>query len=294
MTETQEPQVLTPEQARAFADQQALMQNAAMMQQIVREMKEIAELPSEVPTDVNVLLRVEFPDEGGVLTYMENHEQPYKGFPFFEFVDKIDVIKKTQRAVLSSLYHSLKARPWWQLAGLICVPWLFGDILRSFIYTFYRSVDRFKIKPLRYSTAIRELHRAFSVEWHDENPKSRETRLMIRDIMCMLLEFDNAYRFRFQDVVVELDKAALEKNPGKELTRLFKVLSSRETHQEVKDTWKLVLYFFPLYLRLNGDFRKSVVGVLTKLDLEKVALAVEDKHYCDKRKDYQFAHKECQ
>ena len=279
------PQVaprLDDETMRKMAmEYQAYVQNTGLMQQVAREMKEIPELPSEVPTDVHPLLQVEFPEEGGVLTYMGGYDHPYKGFPLGEFVDKIDYIKKTQRAVLSSLYHSFKSHSWLTLSTLIFVPWILNDLLKAYIYPVYRMVDRFKLKPIRYCTSMRELHRAFSKD-------SGEYRGMIRDIMCMLLEYDNAYRFRFQDIIVELDKDKLKKNPGKELNRLFALLISREIKQEVKDTWKLVQYFLPTYLFFNRKLRKNIIDIFTELDLEKVALSVEDKTFSEKRIDYKF------
>lgn len=270
----------------AVSDHEAFVRNTQLMQGIVREMKEIPELPSEKAVDVHPLTHVEFPKEG-ILTYMEGHEHPYKGFPFYEFVDKIDTVKKVLRGTLSSLFHSLKKRSKFQLIFLIFVPWIFKDLVRSFLYTLYRAVERYRVKPVRYSTAVRELHRALSVP-RDEKTIDQAERFMLRDILCMTFEFDNAYRYRFQDVIVELNKDALAKNPGKELIRLANLMSSREVKQEVKDTWTLLKYFFPLYLRVNRSFAKALVELLSGLDLTKVALMVEDKHYCAARTDYTF------
>lgn len=269
--------LVAPEQIQAVGDWQAAMQNSAIMHQIVREMKEVEELPSEVPKDVHPLERVEFPDKGGVLTYMGGYAYPYKGFPFFEFVDKIDTMKKMQRGILSSLFHALRAKKW----KLLLIPFLLTDIAMALVYPFYRMVERFKLKTVRYCDAMRELHRAFSLE-------ESQTTGMIRDIVCMLLEMDNAYRFRFQDIIIELDKGRLKNRPGKEIARLLEIMKSRERTQEVKDTWRLVQYFIPIYLFVNRSFRKTLVRVLGELDLEQMALSPEDKHFCEKRLDYQF------
>lgn len=281
-TQTERPQM---------TDHEAFIQNTRLMNSIVHEMKLVPELPSEKATDINPLQKVELPEAGGVYTYMEGHPYPYKGFPFFEFVDKIDQIKKIQRGVLSSLYHSFTKRNKLQIAFLLFVPWLFGDFVKAFVYTFYRMVDRFKLKPLRYCTAMRELYRAFSVEFHDESASEKEMRFMVRDVLCMFLEFDNAYRFRFQDIIVELNKDNL--NPSKEIVRLLELMMSREKTQEIKDTWRLVRYFLPWYLFFNKSLKKNIVAILKDLDLEKVALSDEDKHYCAERKDYNFGFKLC-
>ncbi len=271
----------------------AYQQNVEAMHTIVAAMKETPELPSEKPTDIQPLTRVEFPAEG-VHTYMEGFEHPYKGFPFAEFVDKIDYIKKVQRGFMSSMYHSFKRRSWYQKAFLIAVPWIFADIVDAYIESFHRLVNRFKVKPIRYSDAIRELHRAFSIEWHGETDIEKDRRVKVRDIVCMFLEFDNAYRFRFQDVIVQLDKVNLKKNPGGEVARLLTLMQSREVTQEIRDTWTLVKTFLPWYLRLNRSLSAKIVGVLNSLDLNKLELDAGDKQFCEKRKDYSFGYKLCQ
>lgn len=275
------------------ANAQAYQQNMTAMANIVASMKEVPELPSEQPTDVQPLTRVEFP-EYGVLTYMGGFEHPYKGFPFAEFVEKIDYIKKIQRGFMSSLYHSFRRRTLLQKACLIVVPWMLGDIVDAYIESFHRLVSRFKIKPIRYSDAIRELHRAMSLEWFDDSEAERDRRLKVRDIVCMFLEFDNAYRFRFQDIAVELDKVNLKKDPGGEIVRLLTLMQSRETTQEIRDTWTLVKTFLPWYLRFNRRLSVKIAGILESMDSEKVRLSVEDRQFCEKRKDYTFGYTLCQ
>lgn len=273
-----------------IADTNAFIQNTQMMRQIVQEMKEVPELPSEIPTDVHGLLRVEFPDNGGIHTYMEGYDEPYRGFPFAEFVDKIDTLKKIFRGALSSLYHSFKVRPKVQLALLIVTPWILNDIIDGALYSAHRVISRFLIKPLRYSEPVREIHRACSIQFYGESEQTREGRKIVKDILCMLLENDNAYRFRFQDVLVELNKDALSKrqNPSRELVRLLKLMQSREKLQEIKDTWKLIIIFLPVYLFFNRTVRKQVRAVLRELDLAKIKLSKEDEHFCKPRVDYQF------
>lgn len=271
------------------SEHEAYVKNMALMNHIVAEMKEVAVLPSEVATDVNPLLKVEFPEGGGVLTYMGGHDHPYKGFPFFEFVDKIDVIKKVMRGTMSSLFHSFQGRSKFSLALLALVPWLFGDLVKAYVYTFYRMIERFRFKTIRYCDAMREVHRAFSIPYEGESAESAKMRGMVRDIFCMFLENDNAYRFRFQDVIVSLNKETLQENAGKEVVRLLDLMVSRETTQEIRDTWKLVKFFLPLYLRSKRSLNSGIVSVLGNLDLEKVSLSIEDQHYCKERKDYKFA-----
>ena len=265
----------------------SFMQSMALMNKVVSQMKEIPELPSEKPKDVHALKRVEFPEAGGVLTYMEGYDHPYRGFPFHEFVDRIDVIKKIARAILSGLFHGLKGNKLKLLTFIPCA-WAARIAVSVGIYAFSRMVERFRIKRQIYSQPIRELYRAFSMERYGEDEKTRILRLQLRDLVCMILEFDNAYRYRLQDIVVELNQAALRANAIKELGRLLSVMQGRERGQDIVDTWTLLKLFIQVYLRIDRKFTRMIVDVLSQLKLDEMKLSVEDQFYCKPRKDYNF------
>lgn len=266
-------------QANQWAD---YIKYTRMMEGVAYQMKETPAIPSEQPKDVSPLTKVEFPEGGGVLTYMEDMDLPYQGYPHYEFVDKIDIVKKTSRAFISGLYHRLKNKKF-LLITLIPSLWFFKDLFRSSVYVYYRMVDRFKIKTDRYCIAMRELHRAMTVA------KGEETlRLQLRDLVCMILEMDNAYRFRFQDIVSELSKESLRKNPIKELTRLLSLMQTREHRQDVNDTWTLLKYVVSFYLRFDKGLREIIVNSLLEADLDKLKLIDNDKCYCAPRRDYTF------
>lgn len=285
-------------QEQEAAQFKAYQHNMQAMNQIVALMKEVAVLPSEIvpKDDQNSLLRVEFPEEGGVLTFMENYQYPYKGFPYYEFVEKIDVVKKISRQVQSGVYHALKDRPKFVLYLLIpLIPILGHHLFYAFTYGFYRLIDRFRIKKEKYCTAVREIHRAWSVEKLGESERTKELRLMLRDIECMILEYDNAYRYRAQDVLPELDKDALIKNPIKEICRLLDIMIAREKPANDKDyarhdSWRLLQMFAKHYMKYDQELLTIFVDLLLDLDMEKVKLDEGDQEYCNKRKDYVFKH----
>lgn len=277
------------DERRTMSAHDAFTENMKQMNTVISQMKEVPVLPSEVPKDVNPLLKVEFPEAGGILTYMEGHEQPYRGFPFHEFVEKIDIIKKITRTTLSGAYHAVKDKPKILFLTLLPALWVIKPMIRIFVYVFYRMIDRFKIKTIRYSQPIREVYRALSVDKNlNEKFIEREFRLQFRDLLCMTAEFDNAYRYRMQDVLVEMDKKALKDNDLKELTRLLDILKAREKTQEIKDTWKLLKFFIRFYLRFDRKLRDLIINLLLELDMKEIELSIEDRHYCEPRKDYNF------
>ena len=281
---------LNEQQKSAVLNWEAYSQFQTAMAEIIQNMKEIPILPSEIPPegDKHSLTKVELPPEGGVLSFMEHFEHPYRGFPYLEFVDKTDIIKKLVKGSLSGIYHSFRAK-WIKILFILPAILVFRELIWTGIYTFYRLIERYRIKPLRYSKAIRALHEAFSVPRGDSF-KEMELRYMIRDILCMILEFDNAYRFRAQDILAELNQKAL-KNPIKELHRIIDIASIREKTQMTKDTWKLIKMFVSFYLRFDRKFKNLVVHVLKNLNLEEFKLTAEDIAFCDPRKDYTFGYK---
>lgn len=273
------------EKAQGYGD--AYIESMKAMNDIVAEMKEIPVLPSEVPKDVSALQRVEMRD--GILTYMDNHDYPYRGFPFHEFVEKIDLIKKVCRQIQSGMYHSLKDRSSLELKLLIpLIPTLGKYIFYAFTYAFYRLIERSRIKTKYFSKAVREIHRACSVNRLNETERVAELRKMLRDIECMILEFDNAYRYRAQDILVEFNKEALKKNPIDELIRVLDLMVEREIRQEVKDTWTLLKMFVKHYMRYEPEIRNLIVDVICEMDMERIKLTIEDKYFAEHRDDYKF------
>ena len=281
LSEPQLAQILR--QANQWAD---YTQYTALMNEIAQSMREIPVLPSEQPNpkDTTPLLKVEFPPDGGVLTWMEKYDFPYRGYPHYEFVEKIDVIKKMSRGFLSGLYHQFRSRNPLRFITLLPALWVSKDLFRTGLYVIYRAIERFRIKEARYSKAIRELYRAFG----NGAASDGDFRRMLRDVVCMILEFDNAYRFRAQDILAELNKTALAKNPRRELNRLLDILIARENQQEIRDTWTLFRYVIRYYLLFDRKLLAVIAKTLWELDLKKVSLSVEDKLFCLPRKDYHF------
>lgn len=279
---------VTEEQRQAILNWEAYTKAESGMAQVVAMMREIPVLPSEIPPedDKFYLDRVDLPDEGGVLTHMVGRDQPFRGFPYKDFVGQIEVIKKITKGTLSGFYHHF---------NFLLLPLAFG-VFRNMVYivtyTFYRLVERYRIKPMRYSKAIRELHRAFSFP-QTQSLKMMRLRLMLREIVCMILEFDNAYRFRAQDLLVEINKESLKKNPIKELNRILTIAEGRETGQQVRDTWKLFRLFNSVYLRFDRRLKRMIVNVLLELNPEEFKLTTEDIHFCEPRKDYVFGFMKC-
>jgi len=122
--------------------------------------------------------KVVFPEEGGVLTFLEGHEKPFPGFPHERMVGKIALIKSLIPAILKGVNNLI-----------------FKD----------------QIKPERYSRPVREIYRLFNLLIEREKSEAHKKRWeIIRNATCSILEFDNSYRFRLQDVLKEIKIEEIE------------------------------------------------------------------------------------
>lgn len=136
----------------------------------------------------------------------------------------------------------------------------------------------------KYSQPIRELYRIF--------PKGFELE---RDILCFFIESDHAYRYRFQDFVMELDKTAFKKNPLKETIRLLEIVKSREPELEHKTMWhkwnaiqKLAPFVY-CYLKIfKPSILKRFIQAVGNLNIEEVKMSVEDKYWANEAQSYNF------
>jgi len=155
--------------------------------------------------------RVMMPPEGGVLTQLPGFDEPYRGFPVMSVVQDVTKVKKAVKDLLFGTFKDIKNM---SLLGKIKVFLARKEIISNFFLcigavSFLVRKNRFK--PEKYSRAVREIYRVMTLAVEKEKkPGMKEKAKMMRDIVCMSLELDNAYRFRLQDFFEEIDVEKLK------------------------------------------------------------------------------------
>ena len=116
-----------------------------------------------------------------------------------------------------------------------------------------------------------------------------ETIAKFLEFTYFFIEFDNAYRFRLQDILENLDKENLRKGVIRETRRLFKLLIRREIKGIGIDfKWKEIYYIIMGALVLSKDIRNFTREFLLELDLSQVRLDEDDWYFCLNRNSYNF------
>lgn len=258
----------------------AFMQNLRTIKQIQNVMLEKREeRVIDAKKEKTSLEKVVFPKGGGILTYLRGYKEPYRGFPYFEMVERVDDIKKISKKVFSRIYHDTKGIK--RLKLLFLFPML-RTIINGFRYALWFHTSKFKMRIKRYSQPMREIYRVWNTLGDSEEIKEW------RDIVCMILEFDNAYRYRVQDILSELNKETLKKNPLKEILRLMDLLIERELEEGVQNKWKEMRDLGGFYLRIARGLLSMVQEFLLEINLEEVKFSKEDLYFCVMRTDYDF------
>ena len=270
----------------AFLD---FRQKAENIMEIMREESpEVDEIRRAIDTGDNYgLERVEFSPRGGAYSFMTGKEHPYKGFPLADVVTWLDIIKKIGRGFISGMFHSIrngsKLRLIFLAPAIVALPL----ITWAAAFAVHRFLGRFRLKHLMYSDFVRELDRVFKTEHAGEKPHDKEYRYMIGNLLCTALEYDNAYRYKLQDVLGELDQKKVEKDFVGEFSRIIKIIQSRETIQDGKDTWSMVLLALKA-LRFDKRTTRILRYVFSHIDLKKTVLDDSDKCWAKDRIDYKF------
>ena len=112
------------------------------------------------------------------------------------------------------------------------------------------------------------------------------------ELFYHVLEYDNAYRFRFQDVFQEVDKEKLEQDPQKEIERLFSILLTRENTERMASKWRILRKIIRLIFRFQifkecKDIKKFIIYFMMELPRNVISMDESDRYYSADRNSYE-------
>jgi len=150
--------------------------------------------PMAISTDVGQVL-TEQKKEGGMESWIPGHQFPFPGMPDSVVVETMTVFKR----IFPILYK-------W---GWVVMR----DRLPDYLKVQSQNADIGLVDPKRYSRPVRELHRVFTLMRSREGEDQIEMKgkwTEMRDMLCLFFEYDDAYRFRFMDLMNEINLKEFE------------------------------------------------------------------------------------
>jgi hypothetical protein len=225
--------------------------------------------------------KIDFPKEGGIFTYFEGIDLPVKGYADGETVERVDEAKKMAMTMLWGLFRMSKIK----FLLLLIFKRQIEELGESLIISFWEYIHKYRPKENRYCKTVREILLLFETTDYDVENKVLWHR--IKDNICMVLEYDDAYRYRFQDIVEELNKEDFAKNPIKEMKRLFNIIAEREDSDVMRNKWKMISSYVFL-LRLKPFFFKKLVEIVSLMELKEVKMDEADRYHAKLKVSYDF------
>ena|SRR3990167_7507597 len=209
------------------------------------------------PQPVFIFEKVEYPEDGGIFIYLQDVLYPTKGFPTPEACQANNIAK---RVLISQLRFFVKN----PLAGVSLLRMKnFEKWLEEYHNVCYIVLGRYFLKQIRYQKTSRELWKFIRIFLNELGVKKTyhtDTDAYARNFVT-LLEYDNAYMFRFQDLMNETSAKKLYDNPRKEILRLVEILNERDSRISMDKKLRPLIKAGSLLLvipRIKKAFRKAL------------------------------------
>lgn len=258
------------------------------------------------------------PKEGGTLTKLYGCSYLFKGYPLMAIVERIGLAK----AMISAIPRRILAKSFLFQINLILMYFFARKKFFHYFYVYtsliyYHTIIKIDLPPERYNVLTRELKRAllaailktaknnksdfdFSCITHTYDSDSMKHEFYnslyhLSTFVCFFLEYDNAYRFRLQDVIAQLNKENVKKSVIKEVKRLLTILIQRENHEirgeltiGIPWKWEQMKIVLIGLLLINKQIRDFVKEFLLEVDIDKVKLDENDRYFSLNRIGYNF------
>lgn len=229
---------------------------------------------------VFILERVEYPEEGGIYVYLKDVLYPTKGFPNPEacqanniakraFVGQLRFLAKNPLAVISLLRKKN-----------------FESFLREYCSMAEIALGRFYLKDIRYQISVREI-RKFVYKFFKELKIAEDICLSFSKTFATLLEYDNAYLFRVQDLANETDKEKLLLNPVKEFKKLLEILKQRDPRVGMHERFGSATMLISMAFKIP-KIRKAYREALQEIDFTKIQMDENDRYQVLRWDKYNF------
>lgn len=238
-------------------------------------------------TDPNkqVITKVLFPPEGGVITYFDKLEHPVKGFCYGETVETVDEVKKTIMAFLSGFFESISKSKIRTLLFALIFRKQFETMAKRMVIQLDYRMRRVRQKPERYCISAREFYRVFNLmaTWY---PKYATEIASFRNIWCMAWEYDDAYRYTGQDVLPEFNKEAVRKDIVKEIKRILDLILERDNRGLfIKFTQIRKMLFL---LKFSKSMRTMMERFFLAIDMDRIKMDEDDKFHARFKENYDW------
>jgi hypothetical protein len=228
---------------------------------------------------VHIIDKISY-DKGIFISY-EGADYPKKGFVFPEAIFALNILKRT---ILESV-KLLNNKVFIPSAILFTIlPFkakinLISKVLESFNSLGRKVFQPYIVKSEYLMTAAYETNeyvKELLIKLGFDSTLSTQ----VAELISSVIQYDDAYRYRFQDVLGELNINSLRLNPKNELKRLVSIYQERETNPGLREKIGKFIKVIDI-LFISKQIRQS----LCSIHLKHLALDEGDKYWLTMRND---------
>lgn len=224
-------------------------------------------------TSDHVEAKITTAKDGSTLMVMHGEDYPIQGFPrghiLFGGLSKLKHEIKNQ--VFNESWRKLEeGQPHEQI--ITDAMTALGRVLEYMEPLKYDLMPANKMCP-----AVREIHRAWTkVEQLIDNPAKREKARKIKEILCLILQEDDGYRYRVQFMALWIP--LFKWNPVKFLDKGLEMVINAEVIRDMKDRVKLLKRICLLVLE-DSEINKLFKAFVKEVNWNKVKLTKGDRYH---------------
>jgi len=146
----------------------------------------------------------------------------------------------------------------------------------------FNELSEFITLPQHLPRACKELYRVGSEMGLDDR---------FLEPVCAILDQDLNYRWPLQDILSSLDKGEMERNPAREVKRLFNLLDARWDHHG-RGKWKTIGLLCWIFLLVSPSARKWAREFGYLLNPDRMKLGTYDLYNCLLQEGYDYLGKD--
>lgn len=196
--------------------------------------------------------------------YIKGAKEPIRMYPDINSVWFTAYYKRFIPLIL----HQLEGMGWIKrIITLLAIKYNYEIAIKWLEHIF--STYQGTLKEEHYSQPVKEIRRVLRGEMNET----------LMDAITLVIEYDSGYRYRFQDIIAELNVSHLyNEYITEELQRLLDILTYREGLGKIDPAskWQKLKRLLPIIFFLYPKLKKKIVKILSEINIDEVRFDKSD------------------
>lgn len=228
----------------------------------------------------------DLPEKNGVFTYIMGAQFPLKNFPYKNHDKQFTIVAVNIAKAI--LIESIKIFSKWYFIFLF--PFIYGN-KQGIIDGLNRMLFRIVGQHILVEEARSEFARSFGKVifiFLIESGFSEKSSEQFAEIFSSMLDADNAYRIRLEDIFSEMKIENINMDMRKEIKRLMRIFTDRQSKDGVSDKFQKIVNIISFVL-IVPRLKNALIKALNSIDLRMIGYVDDaEKYWVCIRTDYKF------